>query len=343
MNNPFKEATKPTLTLEGEHEANIKKAQELGQNEGKRGIAKNDNALAPRLEPIRTWYNTLLKKHCKQVTDTSSLSELESETYAGKRKSLEEKLGELKDKRKRLTLNRDAGGIEKPVKEKHWWAYLLIGANAIFESFFTYKSFSFEGNSQIVQAAIFIVLIGIFIGIPLAFRWLYQTTKDNPKRMFYWGGLACIFLAGFYVFALLRANFLGNAGMLSIESEGGSSFGISPVALVVVQVMFLCLAIMFSMMIPDSKKKGETAKATKLYDDIDNVEIQIEDMESELQSIPERRLQAERMRLDAITRNANTEARIRAMYFECVEAYKNSCLQWAIERPACFDEVTPEL
>lgn len=335
--------TKPAPTLESEHEQLKINAAELGKQNGKRSLVKQADSITVYVEPIRAWYQSLLSKYCKPILNDPKLADLENEAFTKEQIGLEKKLEDLKRKLDRLTVTKDALGTDVPAKKSYMWAYCLIVAIGVFESFFTYRSFSFEGNSQLVQSAIFLVLVIVFIGIPVVLRNFYQLTKESPYRLLYWGLTALVFIGGFYVLAVMRSKFLGNAGLLSVEATGGESISMSPIALVTVQAMLLFLSTFAATLIPTPEERNETASIQKLHNDITNTEQAIADVEDQLASMPGRRVRTERMKIESAALNANTEARIRSMYAECVGVFKESYSTWHTERPACFDQPIPEL
>ncbi len=344
MNTIFSKKTTGTETLASRHAALREYSGDSGRKLGLRGLPKpSGDSLKPYIGPIIAGYRNLLSTYVKQRTgNEEKVAELERSSLVSRQTYLENRINELRSNQLRHSL--ESGGAEyvAPNRAKNAMMHVILALLSIMDALLAKRAImqtdSFGNMAGIVM---FVALLGLFYIIPQMVVWVVRRVEQEHRRA------VCIALGiglaiGFMAISVMRSKY--NPEASTIQGVSMQKIQINAAYYAVIQIFIMSAAIMaaFSMK-PTDQEYGGQLKAKGIHEKMAKTEDGLAKAEAELHSIPDRISRSEAARADSSSREAGTEAQIRAMYAEAISEFQNENTLYQNQRPSCFDDEIPNL
>jgi hypothetical protein len=333
--------------LEAHHVKLLEQATTLGRNLARRNIPKpTEDSLSVHVAPIRAAYRNMLALYVKKTTgNEANVAALGKSTLELKQARLQTKLKDLEGKEQRKMLEAEPFAKAEE-RTSLWWIHVLILCTGLFDAILTRRSLSvIESNNNVTQVLILIILTAIFVAIPYGLMRLYHKTKHSPYRFIIWGVCLSCIIGGLAGFAILRAHYLNNVGMTSLDMNEQRAISISPFFLSLLQVFALFIGVLLAFLQPSPEETHEHGNKRKTDEELKQIQAEIRETEATLNTLPDQIYRYEVSQSEQVSNAAGKEARIRAMYEAAVGAFGTANTNFRTDhmRADCLDQPLPEL
>ena len=346
MLNPFNKPEEQDV-LEKAHSTLRAKAEVLGKNAGLKDLPSDSQTLLQHLGPITGGYRNLINMYCKKPSGKEdTIATLKQKSATEKQVHLSTRLQKLQDKEQTLLLEREELPEVEGEEKASPWIHIMIVCIALFEAIFSRKAASvFDSGNNIIQIIIIWVLTAIFIALPHGLVRVYRNTKHSQYRLFIWGGITVIILAGFFALAQMRSLFIANLSLSSVEkTTTGPTLTLAPIYFIFIQTLLLFISTMCASFLPSSEDKKRGSNIKNIDKRIADTQAEISRIENELGgAISERSLREEMSKADSEARTEAMRERIKSMFEESAGVFVSTNARWRkTPMPECMNNI-PEL
>lgn len=305
------------------YERAMKKAKALGRGNLP---SKDETDLGQYLGEIDAGYGELLAMFDKPTDTGEKVAELEHEAHTKRGEWLDGQLSKQKAELK--TLNKERDEAEPVIMDSgRLGKKALVIALGFLDALLLRSALSIQqAENNMLQIGIFAGLVVMFCIAPKLLADVYRSFEKSASKWPYIAG-AFIVVAGYCVAAYVRSLNVAHADLQTLDAATGG-VSIPWYLMVILNLMFLYLAILAEYSLPTDQHKSKYMSQEKRERKIEKLERTISQMEEEKASMPGLALQTMRTKTEAAVRLAAYREKVQNCRLQTISAFKQTILEW---------------